>query len=40
MDDLLNGLRKELRKELNLSPVEGNIKYLRINRNKIDKNER
>ena|SRR5712692_852308 len=30
LDPLLNELRQELRKELNLEPVEPNIKYLRI----------
>ncbi|QKJ29036.1 hypothetical protein HQ865_04470 [Mucilaginibacter mali] len=28
-DDLLNSLRKDLRKELNLTPVNGNVKWLR-----------
>jgi hypothetical protein len=33
-DDFLNDLRDELRKELELSPIEGNVRWLRLNQNK------
>jgi hypothetical protein len=34
VDDLLNDLRQELRKELNLTPIEGNVRWLRFNKSK------
>jgi hypothetical protein len=34
IDDLLNDLRDELRKELDLSPVKGNVKWLRFGKPK------
>ncbi len=30
VDDLLNDLRSDLRKELELSPIDGNVKWLRF----------
>jgi hypothetical protein len=37
VDDLLIDLRNSLRKELELSPLEGRITWLRYNKNKLDK---
>ncbi|HWZ02716.1 MAG TPA: hypothetical protein VNX40_03835 [Mucilaginibacter sp.] len=37
VDDLLNDLRDSLRKELNLSSVEGNVRWLRFDKTKFDK---
>jgi hypothetical protein len=39
VDELLNDLRNSLRKELNLSPVEGNVRWLRFDKSKITKIE-
>jgi hypothetical protein len=39
VDDLLNELRDDLRKELNLSQVEGNVKWLRFEKHKAGKNK-
>jgi hypothetical protein len=33
VDDLLNDLRNQLRRELNLDPIQGNVRWLRFDKN-------